>query len=75
MREFMEFLIYVFTGAISSLFEIDIGGYSFGSFLTAACVVSIFVSTLVIRFRSSSDVSSVSKPLHKSDRPKKMKKG
>lgn len=73
MRDFMEFLIYLFESAIGSLFEIDIGGYSFGSFLTATCVVSIFVSTLVIRFRSANDVSSVSKPYRKSDRPKRMK--
>lgn len=62
MRDFMEFFIYTFKACIASMFEIDIGGYSFGAFLTAALVVSIFVSTLVIRFRGSNDVSSISRP-------------
>lgn len=65
MRDFMEFMIYTFTACVSSLFELDIGGYSYGAMLTSICVLSIFVSTLVLRFRSSNDVSSVSKPLTK----------
>lgn len=65
MRDFMEFMIYTFNTCVASLFEIDIGGYSYGAMLTSVGVLSIFVSTLVLRFRSSNDVSSVSKPLTK----------
>lgn len=70
MRDFMEFMLYAFNACVSSMFEIDIGGYSYGAALTAICVLSIFVSTLVLRFRSSGDVSSVSKP---PKRPKRIK--
>ena len=70
MREFMEFMLHTFSVCVSSLFEIEIGDYSYGHFLTAVCVLSIFVSTLVVRFRSSNDVSSVSKP---AKRPKQIK--
>lgn len=61
MREFLEFCLLILKGCIECLFSLDIGGYSFGSFLTAAIVISIFVSSLVVRFRSN-DVQSVTRP-------------
>lgn len=66
MREFLEFCLLVFGKFIESLFALDIGGYSFGSFFTATIVISVFVSSLVIRFRQS-DVLAPTKP------PKKKK--
>ena len=61
MREFLEFCLLVLSGFVKSLFDLDIGGYSFGAFLTACIVLSVFVSSLVVRFRSN-DVQSVTRP-------------
>ncbi len=61
MREFLEFCLLVFGSFIRSLFDLDIGGYSFGSFLTATIVISVFISSLVIRFRQN-DISAPTKP-------------
>ena len=71
MRDFFEFSLFIFRNLISSWFDLDIGGYSYGSFLTACLVLSIFVSALVLKFRSS-DVSSATKPpkFHRSNDPK-----
>lgn len=69
MRDFLEFALLVFQGLIESWFSLDIGGYSFGSFLTAVLVISVFISALVVRFRSN-DVQEVTRP----PKPKKMKK-
>lgn len=69
MRDFLEFALLVFQGLIESWFGLDIGGYSFGSFLTAVLVVSVFISALVVRFRSN-DVQAVTRP----PKPGKMKK-
>lgn len=44
MRDFLEFSLVVFQGLIEAWFDLDIGGYSFGSFLTAVLVISVFIS-------------------------------
>lgn len=69
MRDFLEFSLVVFQGLIEAWFDLDIGGYSFGSFLTAVLVISVFISALVVRFHSN-DVQEVTRP----PKPKKMKK-
>lgn len=69
MRDFIDFCLVILDKLIGCMFSLDMGGYSFGSFLVAVVVISVFVSSLVIRFRSS-DVSSVTRP----PKPKKKKK-
>lgn len=61
MREFIEFCLLILKELISSLFAVDIGGYSFGAFLTTTIVISVFISSLVIRFRNT-DVQAPTRP-------------
>lgn len=61
MRDFIDFCLAILGRMVSCLFSLDIGGYSFGSFLVAVVVVSVFVSSLVIRFRSN-DVKAPTRP-------------
>lgn len=53
MREVMDFCLYVLQKMVAVLFGLDIGGYSFGDFLVAVLVVTVFISSLVISFRRS----------------------
>lgn len=52
MRDVMDFCINILTHTINCLFSLNLGGYTFGDFLTVTVVISIFVSSLVISFRS-----------------------
>lgn len=61
MREFLEFVLEIFGCMIGCLFDLDLGGYSYGSFLTAIMIISVFISAVVIRFRSD-DMSPVKGP-------------
>lgn len=53
MRDLMDFCIYVLKAMVQSWFGLNLGSYSFGDFLVAALVISVFLSSLVISFRSS----------------------
>lgn len=67
MTEFIEFVLEIFGCMIDCLFDLDLGGYSYGAFVTSLMIISVFISALVIKFRSD-NVSSVTAP------PKKIKK-
>lgn len=59
MFEFVNFCAEVLTQLVDMLFSIDIGGYSYGDFLVAFLLVSVLVSSLVVRFgRSGGSVSA-----------------
>lgn len=53
MRDLMDFCIYVLKAMVKSWFGLSLGSYSFGDFLVASLVISVFLSSLVISFRSS----------------------
>lgn len=63
MREFIDFSLFVLGKIVSVLFGFNLGSYSFGDFLVAALVVSVFIGSLVIKFRDSGNISSVSRPM------------
>lgn len=58
MFQFLNFCAQVLTELVDMLFAIDIGGYSYGDFMVAYLVVSVLVSSLVIRFGRSGYVPS-----------------
>ena len=62
MREFIDFSLFVLGKIVSVLFDFDLGSYSFGAFLVAALVVSVFIGSLVIKFRDSGNISSAYRP-------------
>lgn len=62
MRDFIDFTILIIEEAVGTLFDLSLGSYSFGSFLVAALVVGLFIGCLVIRFRNSGNVSSLTRP-------------
>lgn len=51
MRSFLEFCITIFSSMITMIFSLNIGGYTFGSFLTAVLVITVLVGSLVVVFR------------------------
>lgn len=65
MREFIDFTLFVLSSLVEVIFSLDIGGYSFGDFCVVALIVSVFISSLVIKFRNSGSVSSVNRPIHR----------
>lgn len=72
MSELFNFCILILESMVSCWFGLDLGGYSFGEFLVAVLVVSVFVSSLVISFRGAAgSPGSVTRP----KKPKKIKSG
>lgn len=51
MRDLMDFCIIILSYLVQTLFRCSLGGYSYGDFLVAVIVISVFVGTLVISFR------------------------
>lgn len=62
MQELMDFCIYVLKAMVGSWFGLNLGSYSFGDFLVAVLVVSVFLSSLVISFRSSTSPGREARP-------------
>ncbi len=63
MSDLFDFCILILQSMVSCWMGLDLGGYSFGEFLVAVLVVSVFVSSLVISFRgSSSRPGSLTRP-------------
>ena len=62
MKEFIDFTLSVLGELVSLLFSFDLGGYTLGDFLVVLAIVSVFIGSLVIRFRNAGSVSSVTKP-------------
>lgn len=50
MSEFIDFCSAILLQFVELLFSVDIGGYSYGDFLVASLLVSVLVSSLVVRF-------------------------
>lgn len=77
MIELIDFCIDTLKAIVGSYMNLQLGGYSFGLFLVATSVISVFISTLVISFRQASGspgqtVKPVrSKPVIHSDKPAK----
>ena len=64
-----DFCIFIVSQIAVLLFGSDLGGYSYGDFLVAVLVVSVFVTTLVISFRGAGgSLSSVVRPPRASKR-------
>lgn len=75
MRDLMDFCIAVLSYMVQTLFRCSLGGYSYGDFLVAVIVISIFVGTLVISFRWAGDHPSYAfRPVY-SGKGKKHKAG
>ena len=51
MRDLMDFCLYILKKLVGVWFGFDLGSYSYGDFLVAVLVVSVFVGSLVISFR------------------------
>lgn len=71
MRDVITFCVDILVHIVGCLFSLDIGGYSFGDFLTACLVVSVFISSLVVSFKGA----VVLVPLFRPPRPHKQSKG
>lgn len=54
MIDLIDFCIDVLKGIVSLYMNLNLGGYSFGLFLVATSVISIFIATLVISFKQAS---------------------
>ena len=63
MRDFIDFSLLVLKKMVGCWFGLDLGNYSFGDFLVAVLVVSVFVGSLVISFRRANSAGSVSRPM------------
>lgn len=50
MSDFINFCSQVLLQLVDLLFSIDVGGYSYGDFLVACMLVSVLVSSLIVRF-------------------------
>ena len=65
MRDLLDFCINILSYLVQTLFRCSLGGYSYGDFLVAVIVISVFVGTLVISFRWAGDHPSYAfRPLH-----------
>lgn len=53
MRDVIDFCVGILVKIIHCFFTLDLGGYSFGDFLAACMVVSVFISSLVISFKGA----------------------
>lgn len=53
MHDFIAFCMTVLKEFVSMFFNLDIGGYTYGDFLVVTLLVSVFVSSLALRFGSA----------------------
>lgn len=53
MIELIDFCIDTLKSIVGTYMNLQLGGYSFGLFLVATSVISVFISTLVISFKQS----------------------
>lgn len=53
MSDLFDFCITILSHIVDCYFDLNLGSYSYGLFVAAASVLSIFVGTLVISFRAS----------------------
>lgn len=53
MTELINFCMDVLKKIVACYNGLNLGGYSFGTFLVATSVVSILISTLVVSFQAS----------------------
>lgn len=53
MRDLIDFTVYVLEKMADLFFGIELGDYSYGSFMVACIVVSVLIGSLVISFRGS----------------------
>lgn len=54
MIDLIDFCMNVLRGIVFLYVGLDLGGYSFGLFLVATSVISVFIATLVISFKQAS---------------------
>lgn len=54
MMELIDFCMDVLKKIVGSYMGLQLGGYSFGLFLVATSVISVFIGTLVISFKQAS---------------------
>ncbi len=77
MIELIDFCIDTLKAIVGSYMNLQLGGYSFGLFLVATSVISVFIATLVISFKQASGspgqiIKPVrSKPVIHNDKPAK----
>lgn len=53
MMELIDFCIDTLKAIVGTYMNLQLGGYSFGLFLVATSVISVFIATLVISFKQS----------------------
>lgn len=63
MRDFIDFSLLILKKMVGCWFGLDLGNYSFGDFLVAVLVVSVFIGSLVISFRRANSAGSVTRPM------------
>lgn len=61
MRDFMTFCLEILKQLVALLFNFDVGGYSYGSFLVVTLLVSALIGALVVHFNPKVP-SGVSRP-------------
>lgn len=54
MMELIDFCIDTLKAIVGTYMNLQLGGYSFGLFLVATSVISVFIATLVISFKQAS---------------------
>ena len=63
MRDFIDFSLLILKKMVGCWFGLDLGNYSFGDFLVAVLVVSVFIGSLVISFRRASSAGAAVRPM------------
>lgn len=53
MMDLIDFCLGTLERIVSTYLGLQLGGYSFGLFLVATSVISLFISTLVISFKQA----------------------
>lgn len=53
MKELIAFCMEILKKIVACYNGLNLGGYSFGTFLVATSVVSILIGTLIVSFRAS----------------------
>lgn len=69
IRDFIDFTLFVLFQLVDLLFSFDLGnGYTLGGFLLVTSVVSVFIGSLVIKFRNAGNPASVARPVRSYDK-------